>query len=409
MTSSQILEKIKKYLPYVAVAAVFFALGVGGMYYYQTEYLPPKKIEVVGVTNLEEGKPAGVDFGIFWQTWDAIQKSYVGRKSLNIQEMVYGAAKGLVNSLEDPYSGFMTPPETEKFEETISGKFEGIGIEIGLRKGILTVVAPLEGTPAKAAGLKSGDQILKIGDKTTIDMTLEEAVSLIRGPKGTTVTLTISRKGFDEPKEFTITRNIIDIPSVNWIKIDDDIAHLKIYNFNERSFWEFRQAAINILNSGRRRIIIDVRDNAGGFLESSIDIAGWFLPRNAVVVQEDEGEGPFVCENCRAKGNARFRDYKIVILVNGGSASASEILAGALRDNAGLKLIGETTFGKGSVQELQELAGGSTLKITIAKWLTPAGVDISEKGLAPDIEVKNPNEDGEDLQLQKAIEVVRSL
>lgn len=400
---------MKKFLIFAGVAIIFLSLGASGMYYYDRNYTEPREIKVVGVTNLEEGKPETVDFNIFWQTWDLIQKKYVGRSELNLQAMVWGAAKGLIESLDDPHSSFLTPKESENFQTSLSGKFEGIGIEIAVRKDILTVVAPLEGTPAKAAGLKAGDQIVKIDDKPTLDMSLEEAVSFIRGPKGTTVKLAILRKGFDEPKVFSITRDTINIPSVNLSFIGDDIAHFKIYNFNERSFWEFRQAAIQVANSGRERIIVDVRDNPGGFLESAIYAAGWFLPRDTVVVKEDKGEGPFVCDECRSGGPALLQNRKIVILVNNGSASASEILAGALRDNLGAKLIGEQTFGKGSVQELENLPAGVIVKITVAKWLTPNGTDINEKGLAPDIEVENPAEGEKDLQLEKAIEIVRSL
>jgi len=409
MSFPKMPTKVVKSLPYTAVAAAFFALGAWGMYYYQTKYAPPAPIEIKGITNIEEGRPEAVDFRIFWETWAKIQQKYVGRKSLDPKDLVYGAAKGLVDSLGDPYSNFLTPEESEKFGTTISGRFEGIGIEIGQKKGILTIIAPLEGTPAKKAGLKAGDQILKIDAKPTLEMTVEDAVNLIRGPKGTSVTLTILRSGFEEPRDFQIVRALINIPSVAWEAIAGDIAHLKIYNFNQNSFWEFREAAIAVLNSGREEVIVDLRNNPGGFLESAIDIAGWFLPKGTVVVKEDEGDGPFVCRTCKANGNHAFKNKKIVILVNAGSASASEILAGALRDNLKIKLIGEKTFGKGSVQELEDLKGGAAVKITVAKWLTPNGVDITEKGLEPDIEVKNPPDNGKDLQLEKAIEVVRSL
>lgn len=402
-------KKVIRTLPYVALAVIFFALGAAGMYYYELHYAPQPEPKIVGILNAEEGKPASVDFKIFWETWAFLQEKYVGRKNLDFQEMIYGATKGLVNSLGDPYSTFFTPDEAKKFETSISGRFEGIGIEIGFRKAVLTVVAPLEGTPAKAAGLKAKDQILAIDGKSTAGMTLDEAVNLIRGPRGTKVTLTILRDAFEEPKEFTITREVINVPSVQWEATNEDIAHLKVFNFNQRSFWEFRQAVIEILNSGRKGIILDLRDNPGGFLDSAVDAAGWFLPKDSVVVKEDAGEGPYVCDACRANGNAALKDHKIVILVNSGTASAAEILAGALRDTLGIKLVGEKTFGKGSVQEVEELRGRASVKVTVAKWLTPSGVDITEKGLEPDIVVENPKGNEKDLQLEKAIEVVRQL
>lgn len=403
-----ILKMSAKPALFVAGSALIFALGSFSTYYYLKEYAPPPP-PISGITNLEEGKPAGVDFSIFWDTWRVVQQQYVGRKNLNFQEMIWGSARGLVQSLDDPYSNFLVPEDVKEFNISIMGRFEGIGIEIGIRKGILTVIAPLEGTPAKAAGLKSGDQILKIDDTVTNALTLDGAVKMIRGPKGTKVRLSILREGWAEPKDFNITRGIIDIKSVSWEPIDQDIAHLKINNFNEKVFLEFRTQAGEIISSGRNRIILDLRDNPGGFFNAAVHVAGWFLKKGDVVVKEDEGDGPFVCKTCRAEGNEALGNHKVVILINNGSASASEIVAGALKDNKGIKLIGEKTFGKGSVQEIKDLRGGAAIKITVAKWLTPSGIDITEKGLEPDIEVKNPPTNEKDLQLERAKEIVRSL
>jgi carboxyl-terminal processing protease len=402
-------KTLLKLLGLIGLAGLFFAFGAVGTYYYFDLDEPKAPPTIEGIKNLETGKPENVDFSIFWDTWLAIQAKYVGRNKLDFEAMVYGAAKGLVDSLGDPYSVFLTPAERKEFDTDIAGRFEGIGIEIGLRKGILTVIAPLESTPAKAAGLKASDQILQIDEESTAGLSLDEAVTRIRGPKGTTVSLLIFRQGWGEPREFPIERDVINVPSVTWEPIGDDVAHLRVHNFNEKSFREFRQAALQILGSNRTRIVLDLRNNPGGFFESAVDMAGWFLKRGSVVVKEDEGEGPFVCKTCTANGSEAFLNHKVVLLINAGSASASEILAGALRDNRGLKLVGEKTFGKGSVQEVNSLREGASVKVTVAKWLTPSGVDITEKGLEPDILVEESDEDAKDLQLEKAVEEVRKL
>lgn len=404
----KICRSLAKPLAYAVAAAVIFSLGGLATYYYLKNYAPAPP-PISGVTNLEEGKPQGVDFSVFWDTWRAIQNQYVGRKNLDWQKMVWGAAEGLVRSLDDPYSSFLSPNEYKEFNISLSGKFEGIGIEIGSRKGVLTVIAPLEGTPAKEAGIKAGDQIMKIDGTLTGGLTLDEAVKMIRGPKGTKVKLSIMRQGWSEPKDFEITRGIIDIKSVTWEPIDQDIALINIHNFNEKSFDEFRSVASEVTASGRDKIILDLRDDPGGYFESAVYIAGWFLKKGDVVAKESEGDEPFVCRGCRADGNEAFLKHKVVILANGGSASASEILAGALRDNRGIKIVGEKTFGKGSIQEIKDIRGGAAVKITVAKWLTPSGTNITEKGLTPDFEVKNPTDNGADLQLEKAKEIVRSL
>ncbi|PJB99719.1 MAG: hypothetical protein CO077_00225, partial [Candidatus Nealsonbacteria bacterium CG_4_9_14_0_8_um_filter_35_12] len=282
---------------------------------------------------------------------------------------------------------------------------------IDKKKEELVVIAPLEGTPAERAGIRAGDKILKIDDKETVDLSLEEAVKLIRGPKGTEVKLTISRGDWKEPKEFKISRALIKIPSLKWELKEDDIVYLKLYQFFDRTGDDFRKSAIEILNSPAKKIILDLRNNPGGYLEVAREISGWFLKRGDIVVIEDFGPGKEKNEY-KADGNEKFLDYPIVVLINQGSASASEILAGALRDNRNVLLIGEKSFGKGSIQELEELRGGSSLKITIANWLTPKGQLITDKGLEPDIKVEMSEEDYEqdrDPQLEKALEVIKGL
>lgn len=355
--------------------------------------------------------PGEVDLSLFWEAYHKLQEKFVDKEKLDFQKMIYGAISGMVKSLEDPYTIFLPPEETERFEEDIKGVFEGVGMEIGIRKGQLQVIAPLEGTPAQRAGLRAGDKILEIDGKSTVDMTIEEAVNLIRGPKGTQVTLTIFRQGWEKTQEFKITRAVIEIPSLKWEIKDSDIAYLKLYHFTEKAGANFKIAALEILNSPAKKIILDLRNNPGGYLEVAQEIAGWFLERGQLVVIEDFGLGKEKKEYL-AKGPSKLLAYPMVILINQGSASGSEILAGALRDNRGIILIGEKTFGKGSVQELERLREGSSLKITVARWLTPKGELITDRGLEPDIKVEMTEEDyeeGRDPQLDKAIEVIKSL
>jgi len=355
--------------------------------------------------------PEEIDFSLLWEAWHKLEENYVNPERLDHQKMVYGAISGMVKSIDDPYTLFFSPEETKKFLEDISGSFEGIGIEIGIRKGQLQVIAPLEGTPAQEAGVRAGDKIIKIGETLTMDLTIEEAVSLIRGPKGTEVTLTIMRDEWDTPKEFKIKRDTIEIPSMKWELKENNIAYIKLYHFSEKSHLDFQKLALEILNSSADRIILDLRNNPGGYLERAQNIAGWFLERNQTVVIEDFGSGGKQ-EIYKAKGNSQLKDFPLVILINQGSASASEILASALRDNRGVKLIGETSYGKGSVQKLEELEDGSSLKVTIANWLSPNGELITDKGLKPDIEVIMTDEDyneQRDPQLDKALEVIKGI
>ncbi|MBZ9578646.1 S41 family peptidase [Patescibacteria group bacterium] len=355
--------------------------------------------------------PEEIDFSLFWEVWNILEEKFYEPQNLDIQKMIEGAISGMIKSLEDPYTIFFNPEETEEFIEEAKGIFEGIGAEIGIKKSQLLIIAPLEGTPAERAGLRSGDKILKIDDTITADLTIEKAVSLIRGPKGTEVILTIFREGWGESREIKIIRSVIKIPSLKWELTEQDIAYLKIYQFFEKTDSDFKKMAIEILASPSKKIILDLRNNPGGYLEVAQEISGWFLKRGDIVVIEDFGPGKEKKEY-KAHGNEKFLDYPMVILINQGSASASEILAGALRDDRQILIIGETSFGKGSIQELDELRGGSSLKITIAKWLTPKGELITDKGLEPDIKVEMTEEDYEedrDPQLDKAIEVIKNL
>jgi len=307
--------------------------------------------------------------------------------------MILGATKGLIESLKDPYTEFLDAEQTEDLSQELSGEFYGVGMEIGRRDGFLAVIAPLPDTPAEKAGLKANDKILQIDETETMDLTSFEAAKLIRGPEGTKVTLTIYRPSWDETKKVELIRKKISIPSVRWEKIANDIAYLKIYNFNQPLTLNFYRTALEIALAKPQGLIIDLRNNPGGYLEAVVNISGWFLEKGDVVLKEDFGNDEVKLFRVRV-GQALLKDIPTVVLINGGTASASEILAGALRDNRGVKLIGEKSFGKGSVQELVSLKNNNSVKITISRWLTPNGTVIQNNGLVPDIEVKNDEEFG---------------
>jgi carboxyl-terminal processing protease len=393
----------------------FLVVLLIGTFYFGFRYgqnSRPSVEKVGGVFGKETSKPANVDFGLFWDSWAKLEEKFVNRSSLDYQKMVYGAIEGMVGSLGDPYTVFMPPQENKKFSEDIKGSFDGIGAEIGMRNDLLTIIAPLEDSPSKRAGLQAGDKILKIDDKITADLSLDEAINLIRGPKGTQVTLTISRNDSPGPKEFEITRDVIRVPILKY-EIKEvgpnkkKIAYIHLYQFTENAADEFRKKVNEILSSPAEAIIFDLRNNPGGYLEVAVDIASWFLDKGELVVSEDFGNGNK--NEQKSFGYNKLASYPMVVLINQGSASASEILAGALRDKHGTKLIGEKSFGKGSVQELEELRNGTSLKVTVAKWLTPSGRSIMEEGLEPDVKVELKSEDidaGRDPQLDKALEML---
>jgi len=368
----------------------------------------PKTVLIRGVTNLEKGQPENVDFNLFWQAWQILKDKYVDAGKIENQKLVYGAISGLFASLKDPNTVFMPPSDAKKFSEEISGEFSGVGMEIGIRNEQLVVIAPLKDTPAERAGIKAGDKILKIDDKISIDMPVDEAVKIIRGPKNSTVILTIQRNGWSEPKEFSIVRDTIQIPTLDFEMKEDGIAYFHLYNFYENAPFLFYQAAVKAAMQNPKGIVLDLRNNPGGYLEAAVNLSGWFLEPGDLVVSEEFGDGKK--EKFKANNSGFFKDFPIVVLINEGSASASEILAGALRDNREIKLIGKKSFGKGTVQELEYLRDGSTIKVTIAHWLMPHGGLIEKNGIIPDYEVNLTEDDiknDRDPQLEKAIEILK--
>ena len=401
----------KKILALVLIVGLSIVLlGVGFYSGFEFGKSTPEVLIVKGVTDLESPAKINVDFGMFWNVWKIIDDEYLRATNDTNQDRVYGAMKGMVQSLGDPHTAFLTPQSSQKFSEDIQGSFGGVGIEIGIRKDRLVVIAPLKGTPAFQAGIKSGDTILEINSSSTGDMTVDDAVRLIRGPENTVVTLTILRSDWDESREFKITRARIEVPTLDFVIKEGDIGYLQLYSFNTNSRYRFHDAIQTLQAKGGKGLVLDLRDNPGGFLEVAIDLAGWFLKRGDVIVSEAyRGEEK---QDFLATGSGALSDLPVVILLNQGSASASEILAGALKANRGIKIVGERSFGKGTVQEVKRFSDGSSLKITVAHWVLPDGEVIEGKGLTPDFEVKLPEgidkgSEG-DLQLNKALELLKN-
>ncbi len=356
-----------------------------------------------------------IDFAPFWKAWNLINEKYVSasttQKTVDSQEKLWGAIEGLAASLKDPYTVFFPPVESELFESDIRGNFEGVGMEVLAQDGAITVIAPLKDSPAFRAGILAGDRVIKINNKETSGLTTEDAVLLIRGPRGTRVTLTIFRNGTKEPFDIEVIRDVINIPTINTKTLPGGIFVIELYSFSAQSPNLFRGALREFILSGNDKLILDLRGNPGGYLEAAIDMASWFLPSGKVIVREDFG-GRREAKVYRSRGYDIFIDkLEFVILVDKGSASASEILAGALAEHGRATLVGETTFGKGSVQELVNITSETSLKITVARWLTPNGLSISEKGIEPSVVVKYTSAErqaGKDPQMEKALEILNS-
>ena len=390
------------------IIVVLASFSLGAYFGYENRPEVEKVFSLLGKESEVVPGPE-IDFSPFWKSWRTIEEKYVSSDGIDRQKMIWGSIEGLAQSLGDPYTMFFPPVENKTFEDEIRGDFEGVGMEIGMRKGILTVIAPLNGTPAHKAGIKSGDKIYKIGDETTSELTLNEAVQKIRGPKGSSVKLIILRNGEEATREISVARDIIQIPLIDTEKRDGGIFIIRLYSFSERSPQAFRSALREMVETGGDKLVIDLRNNPGGYLEAAVDIASWFLPPGKAVVRESFGKSGEKIH--RSKGYDVLGDTPVAVLINNGSASASEIVAGALQDYGIAKLVGTKTFGKGSVQELVPITSNTSLKITIARWLTPNNRSISENGLEPDVVVE-PAKDGDeamDPQLDKAIEVVKNM
>lgn len=364
--------------------------------------------KVTGKYDKVNGKWAqNVDFSLYFEVWEMIKNDYVNKDDFSEKKMFYGSLEGMVASLGDPYTEFMDPQENKEFNEDMSGTFEGIGAEIGIRDEVLTIISPIDGTPAQKAGLMPGDKVLEINGESTQDMNIDEAVSKIRGAKGTEVVLDIFRAGEEDTQEVKIIRDTIVIRSVTYKALEDDIFLIKISSFNGDTENLFSLAVKEISTLKPKGIIIDLRNNPGGYLETSVALLGeWINGETAVI----EGFGDGRQMNYRANGLNRLEGYPTVILINAGSASASEILTGALQHYKKATIIGEKSYGKGSVQMIKGLKDGSALKVTMAEWLTPGGKNINKEGITPDVTVELTYEDyknNRDPQLEKAIELLK--
>lgn len=394
-----------------SIIAAFIILVAYFFGFYAGENSVPSLNKVQGVINKEQPSSVRADFDIFWDAWKTATDKYVDRKTIDPQKMVYGAVEGMVASLGDPYTSFFTPDQSKLLEDDINGSFSGIGAEIGFKNGMLTIIAPLKDSPAQKAGLLAGDRIGQIDGVFTGELSLEEAVLKIRGERGTKVTLSIMREGFEEPRDFAIVRDIIKVPLVELSMEEGNIAYIQLYNFLGDVDQEFQIVARQALAQGAKKVVLDLRNNAGGFLDSAIETASFFIPEGEIVAIEDFGNNGRQRNEFRSNGYRYFQNIPVVVLIDGGSASAAEIVAGALKDARNVTLVGEKTFGKGSVQEVVDLGNGTSIKITVAKWLTPSGASIHEQGIEPTVTVEmtaKDRDEGKDPQRAKALEIARS-
>lgn len=371
---------------FVLVAAIAFGAGLflGGNG--TTAAAVVSRLPFTG-DRLDATPDSSVNFDNFWKAWNALESQYVQTHASttipSAKEKLYGAMQGLAASYGDPYTVFLPPTESKAFSEAISGSFAGVGIELDKKDGTLVVVAPLKGTPADAAGVQAGDLIAAIDGTSTDSMPTDTAVRLIRGKVGTVVALTLVRDG--KVIELKITRAKIQVPETDdGLDTKSGVYHIALYQFTANSADLFNQALARFIASGSRKLVIDMRGNPGGYLDASVDIASRFLPKGTPIVTEDFGDRrPSETHTSTGYGGIP-RGTSIVMLIDGGSASASEILAGALQDNHRATIIGMKSFGKGSVQSLVDIGGGS-LKVTVARWVTPAGHWIMGNGITPDI------------------------
>jgi carboxyl-terminal processing protease len=405
--------KVRKSVLYLLIFLGIFSGGyIIGSKGYKLDFAGSTKIQIVREVPANK---ENVNFSLFWEVWDILEKNYLQKEKINYSEMIYGAISGMVSSLGDPYTAFLPPKENKIVEEDLSGAFEGIGIQLGYKGTQLAVITPLPASPAEKAGLKAGDYILAIKDESkkidtgTYGMNLNDAVKIIRGPAGSKVSLTILREGSADSFVADIVRAKVDVPTLilSFIGDNQEIAHIKLLKFGGETLDEWQKTVREVLKKeSARAIILDLRGNPGGYMDGAIDIAAEFVDNNSVVVIEERSNG--TKKEYRTDRIGLLTKTPFVILVNEGSASASEILAGALREIKKVTIIGDTSFGKGTIQEPIQLENGSSLHITVAKWLTPSGFWVNEKGIKPDIEIKDNIETTEDEQLLKAIEVVKA-
>lgn len=390
---------------------IFVAFGAGLYVGLSNHFNFATAADTLNLSALNSTKPGDIDFERFWRVWNELDHNYVPTHASSTlpteEEKQWGAIAGLVSSYGDPYTVFMPPAEAQVFQQDISGEFSGVGMELGTKDGNLVVVAPLKNSPAERAGIRSGDAVLGVDNKPTQGMAVDDAVKLIRGEKGTAVKLIIKRDGVSDPFEVSVVRDIIQVPIVNNYRRNDGIYVIELYSFTANSTDLFRQALREFMQSGSTKLIFDLRGNPGGYLEAAVQMASYFLPVGDTVVTEDyKGRRDNVVHRSVGYNVFAHKKLDMAILVDQGTASASEILAGALQQHGIATLVGTRTFGKGSVQELINVGGGAELKVTVARWLTPNGTSISDGGLKVDIEKVRTPEDvkaQQDPQLDAAV------
>jgi len=397
---------------YIKLVVIFSVLGLTFWFGFERGQSHNPNIlnsdEALNVGDLDGNEK--FDLSLYWKVMKTLREKYVDAGKLTADKLLYNSIKGMVATAGDPYTVFMDPDENKEFDEDIEGTFEGIGAELGIKQGILTVVSPLKDSPAEKAGLRTGDKILKVDDESTADMSIDDAVSKIKGKDGTTVKLTVYRAEAEEKtKDIVITRGVIKIDSVTYEMKDNNIAYFNVVRFGDDTAIVFNNL-LKEMPENVNGIVIDLRNNPGGYLDVAVDMASLMLPDGKVVVIEEDKDGKK--KNFYTTGKDKLSQIKTVVLINEGSASASEILSGALRDNRDdVTLVGKQSFGKGSVQELVNLPNNTSVKITVARWLTPNGEQINEVGIAPDVEVDLTDDDynnDRDPQLDKALEILRS-
>ncbi len=402
--SNTAVKIIIGYLVFSLFAIVFFAGYVIGNL--RTTSLTGARLFSNIIQHVPDSlKDKNIDYTLFWNVWSYISDEYV-KQPVSETDAFYGSLKGMVASLGDPYSMFLDPSETKEFNFEISGRFEGIGAEIGTKDGKIVIIAPVPSSPAEKAGLKAGDIVLQIDETDTAGLTVDQAVALIRGEKGSTVKLTIERTGTAEPLTLTITRDTIITSSVTSKMLDGNIAYISLADFSQDTASEFSKAVNGLLLQEPKGLVLDLRNNPGGYLDQAVAVAGEFINNDTVVIEQFSNGQKRVH---KSDGQSRLKDLSTVVLIDGGSASAAEILAGALQDYKVATLVGEQTFGKGSVQDYTEFDDGSSLKITVAEWLTPQGRSINKTGISPDITVSYTQaqyDAGQDPQLDKAKEIL---
>lgn len=401
LTLAQVRKIVVSLIFLVLAGGIGYWLGSHDVKWLVGESRPAVRIERSTPADREE-----IDFSLFWEVWDRLEASYLKKEAIEPGKMVYGAISGMVAALGDPYTVFLPPEENTQAKEDLGGSFEGVGIQLGYKDGNLAVVAPLAGMPAERAGVKAGDYILKIDEREAMGVSLPEAVRLIRGQGGTSVKLTMLRENTSEPFEVTLTRETILVSSVE-LKTEEGIAHLALLRFGERTFEEWDKAVSEILAAPDiKGVILDLRNNPGGLLNGSIFIASEFLDGGVVVIQESaDGQKETYSVNRQGK----MLKTPLVVLINEGSASASEIVAGALRDHDRAEVVGQKSFGKGTIQEAEDLTGGAGIHITTARWLLPDGGSIDQNGVQPDVEVADNPDTEEDEQFGKAREELEKL